>query len=240
MPLAEEISQTEVAQLWLDRFRMTRRAVTACFFLAASVLALSGVVVYTIHVFRSWRPLVYRVDEHHRAVAEVYSQVAENWNEDDAKIDIEDFLRYYLTRDRQSINVQDFGFPRSLWYLSKPLSDAAKQSISIVNPAGCADGNFETCTVATFLGDGLAPQIAVRMEATSIRGFKPQGQGKFQAVTTFWQDLIPISGEKHSALYTASVIAEFIYPVPAEYLPSDRNPRGLIVSDIKIRKGYAE
>ena len=239
MPILEEIPN-ETAELWVNRYtdslRQTRMALGIALAMSAACVGLVVMNILTLREFR--RPLVYRIDDKHRAVVERYSAVAEGWSETDARADVEDFLRYYLARDRETIGSPSFGFSRSLWYLSSALASKAKQASQIVNKGACFDGG-EDCTVATYLADGTAPDVSIRIGQTVIQGFRQTGE--WQALVTFWKDLdAKLGGVRKSILCTATVTAEYLDGVPEEYLPSDRNPRGLVISDLKITQGYAE
>jgi hypothetical protein len=180
---------------------------------------------------------VYRIDEKHRATVDVYSASPE-WNEGDARVDVEDFIRYFYTRDRETIGSPIWGFPRSLWYLAAPLAARAKQASQAVNKGACIDAG-EACTVASYLADGSAPDVSITIEQTSIEAFRPTGQWK--AVVVFRKNLTEKLGKANrSIVCTASIIAEYLDVVPAEYLPSSRNPRGLLISSSKVAQGYAE
>jgi hypothetical protein len=218
--------------------RLTRRAIlTACLCGAASLLN-SGVAWYAVRSVKGWRPLVYRIDERHEAVAEHYSVAAEDWRETDARKDLEDFVRYHYTRNRETIESLTYGFPRSIWYMSEPLAMRAKQSSTLVNQGGCSDPNGERCTVMTYVSDRTSLDVSVRIVRTKLEDFQPVGQ--WRASTTFWRDSKLFGGEIKSVLSTLDVQAEYLEKVPPDYLPTDRNPRGLVIDSMELKSGTGD
>jgi hypothetical protein len=241
MPILEEIPPTETRDLWVYRYtdslRMTRTALGIAFSLAVLSIGVVCLAYHIVSTFQNWRPLVYRVDAAHRAVAESYNKASEGWNETDARCDLEDFVRFYYSRDRQTISSPVYGFPRSLWYLSEKLATKAQQDSHIVNRGGCDEGLSDACTVATYLADGTAPDIAIRIVSKPLEGFRPSGQWK--STITFWADQTRLGATK-STLNTMTVTAEYLEKVPDDYLPTDRNPRGLSISQVQLSRGYGE
>ena len=239
MPVLEEIKMSDVANQYVNRytdaFKTTRLAISACVVMAIACLLTAASGIYREHSIRDWRPLVYRIDEHHKAVAENYSQVAESWNKEDARTDVESFLTYYYGRQRSTIASETFGFPRALWYMNEKMESHVRLQDRNVNKGACEDGGIEACTTATFVSDLQAPDVTVQIDATRIEGFKPGG--KWQATTTFWLQR-EFAGNVKRALCIATVMAEYLEKVPSEYLPANRNPRGLIIDSLVLEEGY--
>ena len=240
MPVLEEIKMGEAAQQYVNRytdaFRTTRLAVLACIVMAAACLLTAGGSLYRENSIKDWRPLVYRIDEHHKAVVENYSQAAEGWNKDDARVDVEDFLTYYYSRQRATISSETFGFPHAIWYMSATLESRVRLQDRNVNKQACQEGGIEACTTATFVADLQAPDVTVQIDATRIEGFEPYGK-TWRATSTFWLQK-ESGGVVKKALCTAVLMAEYLEKVPSEYLPANRNPRGLIVDSLTLEEGY--
>jgi hypothetical protein len=166
MPLADEVTKSEVLDLWVNRYtdsmRMTRKLSSVCVLLTVAVVALSILVYRGRHL----KPLVLRIDHHGKVITEEYDQAVGQWNETDARADIEDFVRYYYTRDRATIASPEFGFSRSLWYMNSAMEAAESLEMNTVHQGGCQDGS--ACTVATFEADQTAPEVAVRIASTDF------------------------------------------------------------------------
>lgn len=243
MPVIEPIDRSETAAAWVFRytepFRMSRLAGITSLLLALSAIGLIVLNLWTVHMFRNWRPLVYRVEGHH-ITAEAYDRAAERWSKDDARMVLEDFVHYYYERNRQTVGDVQYGFPRSLLFLSNDLATKAKTHKDVVFHGGCENGAGDSCTVATYLSDGLAPDISIRIVKSEIYDFKGSGEGQWQGVVTFWQDLHRSYGESKSILSTLTVQAELMERVPDDDQPSNRNPVGLLIEQIQLSEGYGQ
>jgi type IV secretory pathway TrbF-like protein len=179
-----------------------------------SIVAVGLVVMdlHTIHVFRSFRPLVIRIDELGRAQAIDYHSLEYHPGDREAKYFLSEFCRLYDRRNRYTIHDD---FTKALYFLDGKL---ASQTI---------EQSRKDDTIRAFLNNPSAPEVDVEVQKVALEAMQ---KPPYRASVDFVR--VEYAPADHSVLrktrYTANLVFLFKDEVPSELIPI--NPLGLTVT----------
>jgi type IV secretory pathway TrbF-like protein len=209
-------SFNEAKQLYLEKYG---DAIVANNYLRIALVALAivaaGLVVLdlrTIHTFRSFRPLVIRIDELGRAQALDYTSLEYHPGDREAKYFLAEFCRLFDRRNRYTI--QD-DFTQALYFLDGKLANDTIEQYK------------KDDTIHAFLNNPAAPEVDIRVDKVALEAMQ---KAPFRASVDFTR--IEYAPADHSLLrrtrYTASFVFLFKEEVPSDLIPI--NPLGLTIA----------
>jgi type IV secretory pathway TrbF-like protein len=183
--------------------------------LASLAIVAMGLVVldlHTIRTFRSFRPLVIRIDELGRAQAVDYSSLEYHPGDREAKYFLSEFCRLFDRRNRYTI--QD-DFTKSLYFLDGKLANETIEEYK------------KTDTIHAFLNNPAAPEVDIRVDKVALEAMQ---KPPYRASVDFTR--IEYAPADHSILrrtrYTANFVFLFKEDVPSDLIPV--NPLGLTIA----------
>jgi len=214
--MSSDTSFNEAKQLYLEKYGdaiVTNNYLK--FALALLSIVAVGLIVmdlHTIHVFRSFRPLVIRIDELGRAQAIDYKSLEYHPGDREAKYFLSEFCRLYNRRNRYTIHND---FTNALYFLDGKL---ANQTI---------EQSKKDDSIRAFLNNPAAPEVDVEVENVALEAMQ---KPPYRASADFHR--IEYALADHSVLrrrrYTANFVFLFKDDVPSALIPI--NPLGLTIT----------
>jgi type IV secretory pathway TrbF-like protein len=206
----------EAKQLYLEKYGdaiVTNNYLKVALALLSIVAA--GLVLmdlHTIHTFRSFRPLVIRIDELGRAQAVDYTSLEYKPGDREAKYFLSRFCRLFDRRNRYTIHDD---FTNALYFLDGKLAN------EIIAHSKKDD------TIHAFLSNPAAPEVDIEVDKVALESMQ---KPPYRASVDFTQ--IEYAPADHSVLrrtrYTANFVFVFKEDVPSELIPI--NPLGLTIT----------
>jgi len=211
-----DTSFNEAKQLYLEKYGdaiVTNNYLKIALALLAIVaLGLIVMNLRTIQVFRSFRPLVIRIDELGRAQAVDYKSLEYHPGDREAKYFLSEFCRLYNRRNRYTIHDD---FTKALYFLDGRL---ANETIQL---------SKKDDRIRAFLNNPSAPEVDVGVEKVALEAMQ---KPPYRASADFVR--IEYAPADHSVLrrtrYTANFVFLFKDDVPSELIPI--NPLGLTIT----------
>ncbi len=211
-----DTSFNEAKQLYLEKYGdaiVTNNYLKIALALLAIVaLGLIVMNLRTIQVFRSFRPLVIRIDELGRAQAVDYKSLEYHPGDREAKYFLSEFCRLYNRRNRYTIHDD---FTKALYFLDGRL---ANETIQL---------SKKDDRIRAFLNNPSAPEVDVDVEKVALEAMQ---KPPYRASADFVR--IEYAPADHSVLrrtrYTANFVFLFKDDVPSELIPI--NPLGLTIT----------
>jgi type IV secretory pathway TrbF-like protein len=206
----------EAKQLYLEKYGdaiVTNNYLKIALALLSIVAA--GLVLMdlrTINTFRSFRPLVIRIDELGRAQAVDYASLEYHPGDREAKYFLSEFCRLLGRRNRYTIHDD---FTKALYFLDGKLANETIEQ------------SKKDDTIHAFLNNPAAPEVDIEVNKVALEAIE---KPPYRASVDFTR--IEYAPADHSVLrrtrYTANFVFLFKEEVPSELIPI--NPLGLTIT----------